>query len=188
VRVDEEGVAHPRVVPTDVVRWRREPLKVGADTTADALLGELRQRTRTLLESLGDRTLLVTWQVTGKGPLLSRLRRGGLRQQFEEKLRAEFGSASPAAWTVAVEADTVADIPAQYYEEDTILGDFLRALQEVSADEAETDRMRAFLDMACHADELPGVATLDEDEQQRVLRETATLAVDLLHGTEGRPS
>ena len=46
---------------------------------------------------------------------------------------------------------------------------------------SKTERMRAFLEMACHADELPGVAGLDEAEQQRVLRETATLAVDLLH-------
>lgn len=188
VRVDEQGAIHPRIVPTDVVRWQRETVHIGVQTTPDTLLGELRQRTRSLLEAIGDRTLLITWQATGAGPLVAGLRRGGLGEELSGKLRAEFGFGSPAAWTVGIETEQAADIPPAYYEEDTILGDFLRALQQTSNDEEEMQRMQAFLEMACHADQLPGVAGLDEEEQQRVLRETATLAVDLLHGTEGWPS
>jgi DNA repair exonuclease SbcCD nuclease subunit len=188
VRVDEEGQFHPRFLPTDVMRWHTEHLHIAPETTRDALEQELRSRAKSLIDSAGQRALLISWRIGGSGPLLTKLRRGTLAEELADTLRAEYGfSAAPSlnvlAWTVAVETSPVANVAEEHYEEDTILGDFLRTLRHCRIHEAASLDVDASLPADVRP-ELAAAMALDQQEQQQVFDEAATLALDLLRGTE----
>ena len=62
------------------------------------------------------------------------LRRGKLRSELLEWLRIEHGLSSPIVWTVGIELDPQNALPESLYEQETILGDFLRTVREFEAD------------------------------------------------------
>jgi exonuclease SbcD len=127
--------------------------------------------------------LLISWTVAGRGPLLGLLRRGGLAAGLLDRLRGDYGYRSPAAWSVSLEVELSETLPPEWYEQETIRGDFLRTIRqfEVNADQA--------LDLASYVPEgslggavASAVALADRPVRQRVLREAALLGVDLLTG------
>lgn len=184
VRVDEDGKFHPRFLATDVVRWHVEHLHLSPETTRDALEAELRSRAAALIEAAAGRKLLISWPIAGDGPLSVKLRRGNLAVELTDWLRREFGRGEAPAWTIAVEAPPAAEVPEACYEEDTILGDFLRTLRYCRAHETESLNVDHHLSAGAQA-ELSEITPYDEQEQQQVFDEVATLALDLLRGTQG---
>ena len=110
------------------------------------------------------------------------LREKGLAAELVSFLQAEFGKQPTPVWTSAIEV-APSPLPAKLYDEDTILGDFLRSVRDHLADD----------DLPLDAEELLGdgraadmvSAVLDVSRpaiRQAVLREAATLGFDLLRG------
>ena len=127
--------------------------------------------------------MLVSWSIGGHGPLAGELRRGKLRGELLEWLRIEFGLASPAVWTVGIDLDPQDALPAPLYQQETILGDFLRGLRELELDAAQPLELESLLTDA-HAAELfaGAVAIADGAARTRVLKEAALLGLELLGG------
>ena len=128
VEVDERGAAHLRALAADVVRWRHERLAVDLGTGQDELRQALSERLRTLVAAAPDMDQLVSWEIHGDGPLLPSLRRGMLATEILTSLRGEFGRSSPAAWSVSLEVAADAVLPADWFRQENLLGDFLRAV------------------------------------------------------------
>jgi len=63
----------------------------------------LRQRVDALRTKNPDRDLLISWNIQGRGELLNHLHHGGMSDRVLARLRKEFGHASPAAWSVAID-------------------------------------------------------------------------------------
>jgi len=100
-------------------------------------------------------------------------------------LRTEFGRAQPVVWTTEMTVKSTAELPAESYEEDTILGDFLRAVREHQRNE------RMPLDFAGYLPDRGknrALAALFDTGQgasrQVLLEEAAALGADLLRGEE----
>ena len=93
----------------------------------------------------------------------------------------------PAAWTVAIDADSSAELPAAYHEEETLLGEFLRTVDHYLAHADEPLNLDEYLPRQ----RMPGLAASfaldDPDERRRVLADVATLGVELLNPPEHRP-
>jgi DNA repair protein SbcD/Mre11 len=188
VEVDEQGTARTTPVATDAARWLHERVTLQPATTRAELESLLRERLRVLVETSPKIDLLVSWTIAGDGALRAQLRRENLTGEILASLRSEFGAARPAAWSVALEVEPTG-VPAAWYDQETILGDFLRAVRQLEMGPAESLELEAYLGESQQAGAVASVLSLgDKSARQRVLREAARLGADLLSGEEERPS
>lgn len=185
VQVDEQRQIRTSLIPTDSVRWLNERVQVDGATTADDLEGRMRERLAALVEAAPTATLLISWTVAGRGPLLAELRRGSQSGELLERLRGDFGHRSPAAWSVSLDVELAETLPPEWYEQETIRGDFLRVIRQWQMNADEPLGLENYLAESHQAGGLAeAVAFPDKAARQRALRETAALGVDLLSGEE----
>lgn len=181
----------PRVthVPLDGVRWETITLSIDTSTR--------REHLERLLEARLDETrhrhvgadLLVSWRLQGSGPLAAQLRVGKLGDELLAQLRKAHGQRSPAAWSVSLELDSDAPLPPLLYDQQTILGEFLRAVREHQAADGARDldelNLQPYLSERHMAGTLAGDVRLDAPAaRQRILQRAAVLGADLLGGEE----
>jgi len=184
VHVDERGQARTKSVPTDVVRWRRERVSLRDNARREDLEKLLRERIQTFVNEAAGRHVLVAWEVAAAGRLASELRRGGLAREIVKSLQADFGHRSPAAWTISLEVDAPSAVPEDWFEEDTILGDFLREVRKV-----EREGRRLEIDSLVQGENLPDALTRllslpDAAIAKEALHEACLMGADLLRGEE----
>ena len=185
VHVDEQGRLRTNLVTTDVLRWLNERLVVDEATGRDALETQLRERMHTLVETNPNIDLAISWAVAGTGPLLGKLRRGPLAAELLGWLRGEYGHGSPAAWSLAIDAEPSLALPPEWFEQETIRADFLRAIRQYETDIDQALDLGAYLPESELAEVLgPGIALNDKQARRKVLHEAALLGVDLLTGEE----
>jgi hypothetical protein len=185
VQVDEQSHARTSLLSTDAIRWTggRAALDPGA-TRAD-LEALLRARLHDLAESATGIDLLISWTISGSGPLMNLLGRGPLAAELLAWLRNEYGAAVPARWSVAIDVEPAATLPSQWYEQETIRGDFLRELRQYQMNPGQSLALDEYLDPRHLAGTLgQAVAIADPRSRERVLCEAALLGVDLLSGEE----
>ena len=185
VQVDEQGRGRTSPIPTDAMRWLNERVVVDEETTRDDLEMLLRERMHTLIESAPGTDLLISWTVAGSGPLLMQLRQGQLGTELLEWLRNQYGFGPPAAWTVSFEVEPTLSLPPEWYEQETIRGDFLREIRQLQVNAGEPLGLQTFVDQEYLAD--VGLETLeppDTRSRDRILREAALLGAELLGGEE----
>jgi len=188
VQVDLDRQTHTSLIPTDVVRWHSETLPVDAATSREDLQARIRERAQFLAGAQSGRALLVRWTIAGSGPLLAQIRRGQLAAEWLAWLRTEFGHGSPALWSVSLEAEAPAVLPAELYEQPTILGDFLRAIRHYQMNPEAPLELTGDLGERPLSGLLARAVSLSSPEvRSRALREAATLGADLLSGEEARP-
>lgn len=188
VVVDPQRGTRITPLPTDAVRWHQERVMVQPATTRAELQTRLEERLVGLAESSPTMDLLVSWSVEGGGPLVASIRRGKLGDQLLAVLRQRALAANYRVWSVSLTVESPGELPAEWYEQETILGDFLRELRQCQRD-PETP-----LDLERYVGQVPWPGALgsmlelgDPARRRRVLREAALLGVDLLSG-EGPPS
>jgi exonuclease SbcD len=183
VSVDESGTAHPRFVAADAVRWHVERIELVPSATGRELADQLEQRLEALWEGAAGRHLLIDWGVVAEGALAYRLRQGVLKDELLGLLREAYGRREPAAYSAALRVESRAAWPANWRDEDSLLGQFLRTL----ANHAENPQ-RHPLDLAGFLSEKQLAAGLAEPfqpageaERSAVLQEAARLGIDLLN-------
>jgi len=187
VQVDGQGNPHTSLVPTDAIRWLNERVVVDEETGRDDLETLLRERMHTLLENCPRIDLLISWTIAGTGPMPGRLRRGTLGDEMLGWLRSEYGYGPPAAWSASLDVEPSAAMPPEWYEQETIRGDYLRAIRQFQVNSDEPLDLEAYVAEAHVAGTLgPAVAVATEADRQRVLREAAWLGIDLLSGEESQ--
>jgi exonuclease SbcD len=185
VHVDPGQPARTALVPTDLMRWQNERVVIEETTSQDDLQRQLHEKMQTLRETVPDIDLLVSWTVVGGGPLLPKLREGTLAGKLLEMLRSQYGFGPPAAWSVSLSVEPTAVLPPEWYEQQTIRGDFLRQLRHLQVNRSEPLQLESYLPEQRGDGTLEAAADLsDQAARQRVLCEAAMLGVDLLSGEE----
>lgn len=184
VQVDRRQ-ARTSPVPTDTMRWLDARISVDEQTTRENLEEMLRQRMASAIDSAVQTDLLISWTVLGEGPLQRQLRRGRLAGELIEWLRAEYGFGPPAAWSISLRAEPTASLPQELYEQETILGDFLRTIRQLQMNPDDPVELESYVAEKHLAGTLgSAMAVPDATRRNRVLREAALLGVDLLSGEE----
>jgi DNA repair protein SbcD/Mre11 len=183
VQVDEQGQARTSFIPTDPMRWLSQRVEVDESTAQADLETKLRERLRALIDDMPNKVLLISWTIAGDGLLLSQLRRGNLAAELLTALRNEFARSAQAAWSVSMDVVSASAPPAQWYEQETIRGDFLRAIRQFELDESQPLGLDSYVNAEYLAGPLaPLVAIESPAARQRALREAALLGADLLTG------
>ena len=185
VEVDQQYQTRTSLIPTDAARWMSERVLVDDATSAEDLEARLRERINAMLEAAPTAALLISWTIAGGGQLVGALRRGALAGELLERLRADYGYRSPPAWSVSIEVELSETLPPEWYEQETIRGDFLRTIRQLQMNPDEPLAVEQYLAEAHRAGTLAGaVALADKPGRDAVLREAAALGVDLLSGEE----
>jgi len=199
VQVDGDGRARTVFLPTDAMRWMNERVEIDELTTRDDLEATLRSRMQSLIEMASSIDLMISWTIVGRRPgmsieadsLLTQLRRGSLGHELLDELRSEFGHASPTAWSVSLDVELPEVLPGELYEQDTICGDFLRAVRQYQVNDDASLDLGSYVGMteeetpesstAIHPEvALAEVSLRGPSERDRALRAAAILGVDLL--------
>jgi hypothetical protein len=181
VSVDENGRPATRFIATDAVRWIEQSLEVSASTRSEQLHERMVERLEKLRAQHPGIDLLVRWSVRGAGPLVNRLRPGGLADELLVDLRRQFGERSPLAWSASIDCDSALSVPAEWYDQETSLGDFLRQLREFELHDDLPLDLRGFLPEALGDERLAAIGQIESgDERKALLCRAAKLGVDLL--------
>jgi len=188
VQVDSERRVRTTLVPADVMRWQNERIVVDRASTRKDLESRVHDRIEALKQANPGTDLFISWTIVGEGPLLVELRRGAWGSGLLETLRSEHGFGSPAVWSVALAAEPLAVVPPQWYEQETILGDFLRELRRQQVDSGIPVALEAYLAEPDRTGPLAAIASVAPGpERERILREAAMLGCDLLSGEDPVP-
>jgi DNA repair exonuclease SbcCD nuclease subunit len=181
VTVDESGRAKTRFVATDVIRWSEQALEVTASTRSEQLHERMVERLEKLQAQQPGIDHFVRWTIRGTGPLVNRLRPGGLADELLTDLRRKFGERSPGVWNVSIDCSSPLSVPAEWYDQETCLGDFLRQVREFEKHEELPFDLGEFLPGDIGDDPLAAIArTESADQRSELLCRAAKLGVDLL--------
>jgi DNA repair protein SbcD/Mre11 len=187
VQFDDQRHIRTTLIATDVMRWTPERLMVDEATTRDELEVRLRQRIGALREAAPGIALLISWSISGSGPVLAELRHGRSAAGLLETLRSEYGSGPVAAWSLTLAAEDPAAIPPAWYEQQTIRGDFLRALRDLGASPDQPIDLESMVSAEHLAGMLGDVATISDPAILRhAVAEASALGVDLLSGEDAK--
>ncbi len=185
VDVGADGEAKLRFVATDAVRWHTERIQLDARADKRELSRLLHEKMRSLVDGSPSRDLLVSWKAVTEGQLAVPLRRGGLADQIVADLRQEFGHGQTAAWTVALMAESPRKLPRHWYDEDTILGDFVRALRDHQSKRGKSFDLASLLPDRYRGGPMEdAVKWGDAADCEAVLQQAAQLGTDLLRGSD----
>lgn len=181
VTVDETGRPKTKFVATDAVRWLEQTIEVTATTRSEQLHDRMVERMEKVIAQHPGVDLFVTWNIRGTGALVNRLRPAGLSDELLTDLRRKFGERSPAAWSVAIHCDSPLSVPAEWYDQETCLGDFLRQVREFELHDDMPFDLRQFIPADMHDDPLSAIADVEtDDERSALLCRSAKLGIDLL--------
>ena len=187
VRVDAQGEAHLSFVAANSLQWHDERIAVERIATREALHRALAERTSELLAAAQGADLLVRWTLSGNGPLTGSVGRRSLAAEVQSQLRRDYGHRPHTAWATAVEVEAPTALHDDLYEQDSILGGFLRSVRQHQANGAPVAdlRIEEYLGSFHAGGALAEAVRLDDDEtRMRVLRKAAILGADLLAGEE----
>ena len=132
-----------------------------------------------LVSDNSDQSLLVDWNFTTTGDFNPALRRRENVEQLLDWLRDEFGRGETGLWSTQVRIDPPSTLPTSWYEEDTILGEYLRSIGRYQSDESLNLSLHEYIPVAVE-NELSGVARISGDRRNSTLRQAALLGVEYL--------
>ena len=178
----KRGRAKTQFVATDTVRWIEQSLEVTASTRAEQLHDRMVERLEKLQAKHPGIDLFVRWKIRGTGPLVNRLRPGGLADELLVDLRRKFGERSPVAWSVSIDMRLAAQRAGRMVRP----GNRASAISCAQVREFELHEdlpfdLRQFLPEDVRDESLAAIAHVETtDERAELLCRAAKLGVDLL--------
>ncbi|MCR9116103.1 MAG: DNA repair exonuclease [bacterium] len=185
VVAEETGAIRTQTITTDAVRYARQKLRVEKGAKTLQIRQAVAKRMDELNAEAGERPVLVSWKIDGAHDLGSPLRKNGGVNNLLEWLRSEYGRREPALWTTKIQIDAPASPEKKWLEEDTILGDFLREIETYQKEDAASLGVSSLIEDEAAREMYGAIVDVDDKPtRERVLREAARLAIDMLRGEE----
>ncbi|MDR1960178.1 MAG: hypothetical protein LBQ54_14225 [Planctomycetaceae bacterium] len=181
VTVDEKGKVTVTLIPTSPIRFLQEEVRLDSATGFHRLKEELRDRMIAHQSLQENYDLMISWLIDGTQEQENELRRSKLPDEICEQMRKDFGMDEPYGWTVSVKTAVPENFPPEYYDQETLLGDYLQKIRQFQNPQAELPSLEPYLSPADLAS--PGKESLtriDPKQRDAFLRQAAELGVDLL--------
>ena len=179
-RVDANEKVRVQSVETDTVRWAPQKVAVAENISEADLKKVLGERARKIASDTTDQVVLASWYLTTTGEFSPSLRKTDLNKRLTDWLRDEFGRGDNIVWTTKLTVEPPNNLPSSWYEEDTILGEYLRAIGRYQSDDSLNLSLHEYMPEGSHADALSGLGRVIKDRRQDVLRKAALLGVEYL--------
>ncbi len=171
-----------RFVSCEQARWQHERVLVSAGAPWEGLEQKLSERMQDLRAQQPSGPLLTRWTLVAtdvaEGPAVWR----EWARRTEQWLRTQAAGQADPCWPLSVEVETPDRITAASYKEDTLLGDYLRAIRRLQDDPQPGD-LSGVSDLVASTAHLHWLGDLSDGEvRARVLQEAAELGAALLRG------
>ncbi|TWU40445.1 metallophosphoesterase family protein [Novipirellula artificiosorum] len=186
VDVDADQTTRVHSIECDAFRYCQVEIDASEIAAVGGIRNLLGERITRLQHENGGRHLLIGWDISiTSGENLHAL---GDSEALLAWLRREFGSGTPSAWTASLVIRPPKHYPKSWKDEDTILGDFLRASEKFSkAGQRE-------LNLAPYTEEHGSIrsptaallADVSPSAREAILDQATLLGVELLRG--GKPN
>jgi len=184
VEVDGDAGVQLRFMPCDQLRWQTERLTVSAEQPVESWRTALAERSEELRQLVPDIPLLVTWKLEIVGNYTSRTPITDVLGSLTGWLRDRFGSGSALCWTASLDVDSPAPDLDQWRREDTLLGDYLRAVETTRESGESLVRHGWPTDTAVRRVLESRIEVTRPDVRQHVLSAAAELGAALLRGEQ----
>lgn len=179
-RIDSNGKLRQQQLETDVVRWLPQKLAINENCSEADLKSALTERSLKISTDLNDHLLLVNWHLTTSGSFNPSLHNPDFRDNMLEWLRDEFGRGERGIWSTQLTIEPPSNLPTSWYEEDTILGEYLRAIGRYQSDDSLNISLHEYLPTEAENGELPNLARVSGERRAEVLRQAALIGIDYL--------
>ncbi|WP_436714696.1 DNA repair exonuclease [Roseiconus lacunae] len=185
IDVDADHNVRVSEIQCDVFRYENVKLDsadVASVGTIQNLIGE---RIVRLQHDAGGRHLIIGWDIgIDSTDLMGRV---GDSESLLDWIQREYGHGAPAAWSTRLRIRPPQKYPKSWYDEDTILGDYLRIVGDHRKGDAKT------INLLPMTEEHPGLPTstttmlaeIPAPNKQESLDQATLLGVELLRG--GKP-
>ncbi len=180
VRVDTEGRIKTQLHELDAVRWSQQKVTVAESAKLDDLKSIIGERCLKLRTESPHTLQLVSWELTTTGDFNPQLRLDDPAGQILEHLRSEFGQASEGVWSVDLRIAPPRSLPTSWYEEETILGDFLRALGRYQGDASIGINLMDYVGETAQEDWLADLCRIPAAAREEMLKQAALIGVEHL--------
>jgi len=181
VDVDSERNARIHEVQCDLFRYCNVEIDGAEIAAAGNIRGVLAGRIARLLHDNGSRHLILGWDIVVTAETLHTV---GDPYELLSWLRREYGHGTPSAWTAQLNVRAPKKYPKNWCDEDTILGDFLRASERHAKAGGRDLNLAPFTEE--HVQLARSTAALLADAQSAIrgelLDEATRIGVDLLRG------
>ncbi len=185
VDVDADQNARIHEIECDKIRYCHVDIDAAELGTASNVKNLMGERVSRLMRDNAGRHLLIGWDISvANGDMLQMV---GDSEELLTWARREYGHGSPAAWTLDVRVRPPHSYPQAWFDEETILGDFLRVTAEHSKKDSRDINLSPFTEE--HEGILSTTATLlaevSSSNRKEIMDQATLLGVELLRG--GKP-
>ncbi|MEM9411125.1 MAG: DNA repair exonuclease [Planctomycetota bacterium] len=179
-RVDVNGKLRIHSIETDSVRWLPQKISIHESVGDTDLKNVLSERALKIITDLGEKTALIHWNLSPSGDFNPKLRHRDYVAQLLDWLRDEFGRGEHGIWSTDLTIDPPSNIPTSWYEEDTILGEYLRAIGRYQSDDSLNLSLHEFVPAGAETDGLGNIARVSDERRDMTLRNTALVGIEYL--------
>ena len=118
--------------------------------------------------------------LTTDGDFNPKIRKPEWAAEVLEWLRDEFGRGDKGMWSTSVRIETPEAMPSDWYEEDTLLGEYLRAMGRYRNDESLKLNLHPYMPQTVSNKVTAGMTDVSLNRRDEVLRKAMLLGVEYL--------
>lgn len=186
VDVDADRATRIHKIECDAFRYCEVTINADEIAAVGGIRNLMGERLVRLQHEHGGRHLLIGWDVSvTNGESLHSI---GDAEELLQWARREYGHGTPAAWTASLTVRPPRNYSKSWHEEDTILGDFLRAADKHRKTEGRDLNLMPFTEEQSNmqATTATMLAEISSSAQMELLDQATLLGVELLRG--GKPN
>jgi DNA repair exonuclease SbcCD nuclease subunit len=180
VRIDGTGKTRVEKLPIDVVRWIPQSVSFAESASDEDIKNLLADRCLQIAAETPEQIALVDWEITTTGDFNPRLRSTRWLERMIAWLRTEFGSSTKGIWTTGLTIDPARTLPQAWYDEDTMLGDYLKAIGRLQGDPQLSIPLHSFVPESNSDDSLEDLPRVDVSAREAVLRNAMLFGIERL--------
>ena len=138
------------------------------------------ERALKIISDTTDQIVLTSWYLTTDGDFNPQIRKPEWAAEVLEWLRDEFGRGDKGMWSTSVRIETPDSMPIDWYEEDTLLGEYLRAMGRYQSDESLKLNLHPYMPQTVNNKVTAGMTDVSLNRRREVLRKAMLLGVEYL--------
>lgn len=179
-RIDGHGKLRVQTIESDFVRWMPQKVAIAENIAMADLKELLAEHAMRIVNECPDHLVLCRWLLTTEGMFNPRIRKPEWTAEILEWLRDEFGRGDHGLWSTAVRVEAPKNLPSQWYEEDTILGEYMRAVARYQSDDSLKLNVHQYMPQTYKGDSLASVGQVPRDSRDQILRQTGMVGLEYL--------
>lgn len=179
-RVDRNGKLRVQSIEADYVRFMPQKIAISENVTMTQLQDMLTERALKMTSDCPDDLILTRWFFTTEGQFNPRIRKPEWAAKVLEWLRDEFGRGDKGLWSTEVKVQAPKNLPSEWYEEDTILGEFMRVVARYQSDDSLKLDVHQYMPQTFKGDSMASVGQVNRENRDTILRQTGMVGLQYL--------